>query len=273
MRKSLLYASAGVGGVLLLGLGFLLGRAVRECPEPLPEAEPLFRAERARLSAEYMTDLSIQRMETQNDMSLCAITAAILREAELFDVFRTYLASLPETDRPDAVRRQIEWQKNFRAEIAKPSPYGEGSLAPMERALTAQSKLCDRIAWLSASPETRAAYDRIQNLPFVGPDKVRRTLSEGEFLGKFQDGNQEIFKLLPEFCISDGAYLAGVLICNIPEHESFRMICIWKNGEHKEKLRVSKITRVDSLRFQDGRLLVSHTKPDGSQGTMRIALP
>lgn len=272
MKSSILYTVAGVGDVLLLGIGFLLGHVTQKKPEVLPEAEPLFQTELARQGAEYLTDLGVQRMQTQSDMNLCTITAAVLREAELFGVFRSYLASLPEAERPAAIRQQIEWQKKYREEIAKPSPYEGGSMAPMERALTAQSKVSDRIAWLTASPENRAAYERMKNLPFVAPDKVQRKLTDGEFSGVFRDGEQEYFKLLPEFCRADGDWLAGLMVCNIPGRESFRMITIWKNGEQKEKIRVARITRVDTLRFQDGRLFVSHTKPDGSKGSMSIAL-
>ena len=117
MKSSILYTAAGVGGVLLLGIGFLIGHATQEKPEVLPEAEPLFQTELARQGAEYLTDLGVQRMQTQSDMNLCTITAAVLREAELFGVFRSYLASLPETERPAAIRQQIEWQKKYREDV------------------------------------------------------------------------------------------------------------------------------------------------------------
>ena len=50
------------------------------------------------------------------------------------------------------------------------------------------------------------------------------------------------------------------------------MIGVWKNGVMKERIRVSKITRVDSLRLRDGKLFVAHTAPDGKRGAMNITL-
>ncbi len=272
MKKPVFYAVAGLCGAVLLGGGILIGKSLRKPPEKPPELDPLLSRESARQGAEYAAELSMQRMRTQTDMNLCASAAAVLKQAELLCVFRAYLDSLPEAERKAAIQEQNEWQKRYLAEIAKPSPYEGGSLASMERGLFAMDKAADRIVWLTASPETRAAYQRMKDLPFLAPDKVPRKLSDGEWLGTFKDGEQEVFKLLPEFCVADGDWLAGLLVCNIPGREPFRMIVLWKNGAMKERLRVSKITRVDSLRFRDGKLFVSHTSPDGKKGAMNIAL-
>lgn len=273
MKKNILYAAAaGICGAVLLGGGILIGKSLQPPPEKPVELELLFDLDGMRTAAECVTDFCLQKAMLQQEMNLCASVAAEIKRAELFCAFRAYLASLPEAERKAAIVDQNEWQKRYLEEIAKPSPYEGGSMAPMERGLFAMNRAADRIAWLTVSPETRAVYERMKNLSFTGPDRVVRKLTDGEMTGKFRDGDQELFKLLPEFCTAEGDWTAGLLICNIPGRESCRMIGVWKNGVMKERIRVSKITRVDSLRFRDGKLFVAHTAPDGKRGAMNITL-
>lgn len=110
----------------------------------------------------------------------------------------------------------------------------------------------------------------MKNLSFTGPDRMVRTLSDGEFTGG--DGSEGTFKLLPEFCIEEGEWLAGVILCRFPGLEMQRMIGVWKNGTMKLRLFAAKTNRVDTLRFRDGKLLITSTTPDGKKRAMNVKL-
>ena len=130
--------------------------------------------------------------------------------------------------------------------------------------------MSDRIIWLTGTPEMRAAYLKMKDLSFRGPDRAVRTLSDGEFSGG--ENGEGSFKLLPEFCIEEGDWLAGVILCRLPGLESQRMIGAWKNGTMKLRLFAAKTNRVDTLRFRDGKLLITSTTPDGQKRAMNVKL-
>lgn len=269
-KKTILHSAAGVCGVLLFGLGFLTAKLVQKPPEKPQVVEPLFTEELARQGAEYLTDLCAQKVQTQYDLNHCAATAAVLKQAELFTVFNSYAAALPEPERVAAVQEQIDWQTRYREEMSKPSPYGDGTLAVAERGFRSYDKVSDRIIWLTGTPEMRAAYLKMKDLSFRGPDRAVRTLSDGEFSGG--ENGESSFKLLPEFCIEEGDWLAGVILCRLPGLESQRMIGAWKNGTMKLRLFAAKTNRVDTLRFRDGKLLITSTTPDGQKRAMNVKL-
>lgn len=269
-KKTILYSAAGACGVLLFGLGFLTAKLVQRPPEEPPVVEPLFTEELARQGAEYLTDLCAQKVQTQYDLNHCAATAAVLKQAELFAVFNSYASSLPEPERRAALQEQIEWQTRYLEEMSKSSSYDGGALAVAERGFRSYDKVSDRIIWLTGTPEMRAAYLKMKNLSFTGPDRMVRTLSDGEFTGG--DGSEGTFKLLPEFCIEEGEWLAGVILCRFPGLEMQRMIGVWKNGTMKLRLFAAKTNRVDTLRFRDGKLLITSTTPDGKKRAMNVKL-
>ncbi len=271
MNKRTMIVSAAVCGVCLFAAGVLTGAALPDKQEKMPEPEPLFDAEMCRHGAEYMDEM-LQRVRTQTDMNLCAAAGTTLRQAELYAFFRSYLDSLPEERREEALLEQKRWEEEYSRALKEPSDYEGGSLASFDLSMRAGTLLYDRLRYLNAPQEAREAFGKMKDLPFTDMERLERRLENGRYRGVFRDGERDIFKLSPELCIASGDLLAGEIVCSPAGKQPYRMIVVWKDGRVKEKIAVGRDKHVESIGISDGRLRINHTDVDGKRGTLSVML-
>ncbi len=261
-------AACGVG---LFAAGMLLGAALPEKQEKIPEQTLLFDAESCRRGADYMDEM-LQRVRTQTDMNLCAAAGTTLRQAELYAFLRDALARLPEPQRKKAQMEQTAWEEEYRRRLQEPSDYEGNALASFDLSVRAGTLLYDRLRYLRAPAEAREAYEKMKNLTFTDMDRIERRLENGLFRGELRNGERDLFKLSPELCAASGDLLAGEIVCSPAGKRPYWMVVVWKGGRVKEKIAVGRDKHIESIGIADGRLRIDHTDIRGKRGTLQVAL-